>query len=145
MRDSQLVQLDDWVIRISRPENEDGLAPVFFMLHGYKGNEDVMWIFADRLPKNALIFAPRAIHPVHSGGYNWVEERTGSLSAADKFQPAVEALDELSLRLAADFEGDWSRRHLLGFSQGAALCYTWFFTSPEQEGVTEMSAAVPAD
>jgi len=129
MRDSWIVPFGDWTLRVSQPQ--EPASSVFFMLHGWKGNEDVMWIFADRLPKNALLIAPRAIYSVPDGGYSWVQEREETLSGGSKFEPAIQALDRLAEWSTGEFRADWSRRHLIGFSQGAALTYAWLFAHPK--------------
>jgi hypothetical protein len=56
---TNLIEHDGWTLRIRMPE-VPGPYPVVLLLHGWKGTEDVMWVFAGQLPENALIIATRA-------------------------------------------------------------------------------------
>ena len=54
----ETLQIGDWHLKVRRPLGE-GPFPVIGMLHGWTGDEDLMWVFARRLPPNALLIAPR--------------------------------------------------------------------------------------
>jgi phospholipase/carboxylesterase len=96
------------------------------MLHGWLGNEDVMWVFGRKIPESIAVFAPRATHGTSAGGYSWVKDRAeGRYSSLEDLSPAAEAIDNLLESLAGRFAGDFSRVHVMGFSQGAALAYSW--------------------
>ncbi len=135
----RVVEYQEWTLRIRRPEGE-GPHPVLFLLHGWMGNEDVMWIFTPRLPKNALLIAPRALVPAPEGGYGWNIHHGGGWASVQEFQPAVEALLDLIVdlkegqgaRLWDELEVDFSQTAMLGFSQGAALTYTFSLLHPER-------------
>jgi phospholipase/carboxylesterase len=118
---NQTLQLDQWVARMRQPEGS-GPFPVFLLLHGLTGDEDVMWVFASRLPANALLIAPRGLHSSASGGYSWLPDSGRKWPSVADFQPAVDAILEL---LNPNFfpAADFSNLHLVGFSQGAALSY----------------------
>jgi phospholipase/carboxylesterase len=119
----QTLQLDQWVARTRQPEGR-GPFPVYLLLHGLSGDEDVMWVFASRLPSQALLIAPRGLHSSTLGGYSWLSESGRKWPLIVDFQPAVEAILEL---LNPNFfpAADFSNLHLVGFSQGAALSYTF--------------------
>ncbi len=127
---TKLIEHAGWTLRIRQPALP-GPYPVALLLHGWKGNEDVMWIFAGRLPANSLIIAPRAPYPA-SSGYSWVEERTDSFSSYDMFLNSIRQLRDLTKSLDQLYYGDFSKVHLMGFSQGAAACFAWVATHPEQ-------------
>ena len=67
---AEMRQLDGWVLRQRTPEGP-GPHPLMLLLHGWTGDENAMWIFANRLPKNVLLVAPRGIYPTALGGYSW--------------------------------------------------------------------------
>jgi phospholipase/carboxylesterase len=124
------ISIENWVLRYYRP---DGLGPfpVFLMLHGWTGNENSMWVFSSRLPKNALVLAPRGLYQTKSSGYSWHPELSKPWPWVSDFQPAVEKL--FSLISNANFpDGDFSNLHIIGFSQGAALAYTMAMFQPER-------------
>ncbi len=49
----QKLQIEHWTVRVRKPEGE-GPHPVMLLLHGWMGDENAMWVFASRLPKNLL-------------------------------------------------------------------------------------------
>lgn len=129
MPESEILEFEGWTLRARIPTGNAGY-PVLVMLHGWLGNEDVTWIFSSKIPDHFAVIAPRAPHPAPGGGYSWVMERGAGFSIFDDFAPSCEALDGLRASLARRFEGDFSRVHALGFSQGAALAASWAARSP---------------
>jgi phospholipase/carboxylesterase len=142
-------KLGDLVLKIQVPEGE-GPHPLLFLLHGWTGDEDVMWIFASRLPSKYCMVAPRGLYNSPLGGYAWHEHRSERWPTVDEFRPAVQTLVDLlkadnGLRGAfADGLGesgasedalarvDVSTASLVGFSQGAALAYSFALLHPER-------------
>lgn len=124
------ISIDGWVIRIRKPSGS-GPFPVLLMLHGWTGDENSMWVFASRLPANALLVAPRGLYPATQTGYGWQAEHSKPWPWVDDFMPAVEEIFE---KISGVYfpDGDFSQLHLLGFSQGAALAYTMTILHPEK-------------
>lgn len=140
---TEIFEHDDWTLRVRKPEGP-GPHPAAFLLHGWKGTEDVMWVFAGKLPKNVLIVAPRAIFNAPNG-YSWVRERNEGFSTLPMFAEAVQRLQSLPGSLAAVFDADFSKVHLMGFSQGAAACYAWTAARPDQvKSLAGLAGFVPA-
>jgi phospholipase/carboxylesterase len=101
------------------------------MLHGWTGDENSMWVFASRLPKGALLIAPRGLYSTMGPGYSWHPEISKPWPWLNDFMPAVEAIfDTISSKNIPD--GDFSELHIFGFSQGAALAYSMAITHPER-------------
>jgi phospholipase/carboxylesterase len=119
MSEAQTFQRDGWTMRIRAPEGP-GLHPVVVMLHGWTGDENSMWIFAERLPKNALLIAPRGLYPAPMGGYSWHSLREKGWPLLMDFEPSVSALLDL-LRPGNFPTANLERLDWVGFSQGAAL------------------------
>jgi phospholipase/carboxylesterase len=142
-------RLRDLVMKIRIPEGE-GPHPVLLLLHGWTGDENVMWIFASRLPDNYLMISPRGLYKSPLGGYAWHEHRSNDWPAVDEFRPAVDTLVDLMQAdnsLQGAFAGtledteaskvalaraDFSTVSLVGFSQGAALAYSFALLYPER-------------
>lgn len=123
-------QINGWTVRIREPEGA-GPHPVMVLIHGWTGDETSMWIFANRLPKDQLLIAPRGLYGAPLGGYSWNTSHEGSWTPVEMFQPAVEALvDLLTPRNFA--EGKFDSFRLAGFSQGAALAYTLAIYHPRR-------------
>ncbi len=129
--ESQQIQINKIEMKVHKPAGE-GPFPVLLMLHGWTGDENSMWIFAPRLPKNALLIAPRGIFPSPStGGYSWYAERTKPWPRIEDFSQAVDMLfTNISPENFPD--GDFSKLQLIGFSQGAALAYSMTLKYPER-------------
>jgi phospholipase/carboxylesterase len=132
----------DWILRERIPPG-DGLHPAIVMLHGWTGDENAMWIFAPRLPTNVNLIAPRAIYKSPLGGYSWTSQFDSQLSSLDELSSAVVALHEL-IQQDNFPHVDLSIVHFLGFSQGAALAFTFALTYPERTGyVAGLSGFLP--
>jgi len=128
---NETVSLEGWVMRIQKPQGM-GPFPVILMLHGWTGDENSMWVFALRLPRNALLVAPRGLYPAQGmPGYSWHPPISMPWPWLKDFQPAVDKLLEMFTSLNFP-EGDLSRLHLLGFSQGTALAYCLAILHPER-------------
>jgi phospholipase/carboxylesterase len=101
------------------------------MIHGWKGNEDVMWIFERTLPQNWLVVAPRAILPDPDGGYTWYPHPApGYWPTREEFEPALGALDRFLTTLPELYDADLDETYLMGFSQGAAAALALAATRP---------------
>jgi phospholipase/carboxylesterase len=122
-----------------------GPHPIMLMLHGWTGDENAMWIFAPRLPKNALVLAPRGFYETPWGGYSWHEQRSSEWPITDDFKPAIESLLEILTPDNFPF-ADFSKLNLIGFSQGAALAYTFGLHYPSKvESAAGLSGFLPDD
>ncbi len=143
MDDLFLQYIDDWVIATRQPEGP-GPHPIFLLLHGWTGDENSMWIFSSRLPDQGLLIAPRGIFTAPSGGYGWHPHQPGVSPLIDDYRPAIARLRDL---LSTKYfpSADFSRLNLVGFSQGAALAFTFLLTQPGQiQSVAGLSGYLPA-
>jgi phospholipase/carboxylesterase len=116
-----IITPDHWVMRIRQPDGQ-GPFPVLLLIHGWTGDENSMWVFAPRLPKNALLIAPRGLYTTQGGGYSWYPKLSKPLPWFDDLLPASHRLFDL-LSPQNFPAADFSSLHLVGFSQGAALAY----------------------
>ncbi|MGB1251641.1 MAG: alpha/beta hydrolase [Candidatus Promineifilaceae bacterium] len=119
-----VVRKSGLVHRVWEPDQKTE-RPTIVMLHGRSGTEDVAWVFARSLPKEWLLIAPRAIHTDHRGGYSWDVRPEGQWPPEGAFDDATEALDQFINSLPDLYNADLSRLYLLGFSQGAAVSYSY--------------------
>jgi phospholipase/carboxylesterase len=142
MAETELLTLGKFMLRQRLPPGP-GPYPLFFLLHGWTGDEDSMWIFTQRLPKDALMVAPRGQYPTPLGGYAWHPIETKTWSHVDEFRPAVQAL--LDLLTPQNFpSASLEQVRMVGFSQGAALAYTFALLHPERvHSIAGLSGFVP--
>lgn len=130
--ETKIRQIGDLVARVRYPEGP-GETRLLLLFHGWTGDENSMWIFSSRIPKNYLLIAPRGITRTPLGGFGWQEAKSNAWPNATNFKPAVEKI--LSLLENVDFPGiDPSKFDLMGFSQGAALAFAMAFSFPERIG-----------
>ena len=128
----KILEFENWTIRYRRPEG-DGPYPVIWLLHGWTGDEDSMWIFASRLPKEYLLLAPRGLFTTPMGGYSWHRLNDNKTwPSVDDFRPAVNELRSLMDNWPASAPtADFSRFRMAGFSQGGALAYAFAMLYPK--------------
>ncbi len=111
----------------------DGPHPVVVLLHGWTGDETTMWIFGSRLPDDALLIAPRAPYLAKQGGFSWRNYEPGQpRPTIDDFCPAVDALIDLIAAWPKSLPGNFDDLRMVGFSQGAALVYSFVIQYPER-------------
>jgi phospholipase/carboxylesterase len=122
MSDPRLADGDGGLVYRWRAGTDPADPPVV-LLHGWTGDENVMWVVAEALPSNGLMIAPRGPFPSPNGGYGWEESHTAEGTTFDDLQPGVTALKALLERLANERGFKRSRVILVGFSQGAALAF----------------------
>jgi phospholipase/carboxylesterase len=144
-----LVEHGDLAMKVRIPQG-GGPHPVLLLLHGWTGDENVMWIFASRLPDNYLMIAPRGLYSSPLGGFGWHEHRRQEWPSIEEFDPAIEVLAELIeqgngarpalSQVLEEVPGgqdaiekmDLSKISLVGFSQGAALGYAFALRYPQR-------------
>lgn len=127
---TSIIKVGDWTVRMRTPETP-GPHPVLLMLHGWTGDENVMWIFADRFPSEYLLLSPRGLFDTPLGGYAWHTAKSRGWPALDDFFPAINALN--GLLIPENFPtGIFSTISLAGFSQGSALAYAYALLNPQR-------------
>jgi phospholipase/carboxylesterase len=134
-----LLELGQLTLRYHLPEG-DAPHPVLLLIHGWTGDENVMWIFTSRLSPRYLILAPRGLYQAADGGFGWEPRLHNGWPQVEDFRPGVDALlnvlDELKTgeySRSLDLTGlDFSKLNIMGFSQGAALAYTLALLHPER-------------
>jgi len=110
-------------------------SPTAVLLHGYGGDEKVMWIFSSVLPPRWTVFAFRGIAAADDGGYRWHIGRRWPPPEAETFSLAVEALRPA---VPAGREVLW-----IGFSQGAALALCCAAAGLPSAGVACLAGFLP--
>jgi phospholipase/carboxylesterase len=144
LNSTKLVKFGDWTLRV-RPSGSTP-ARLLLMVHGWTGDENSMWVFANALRADQWVVAPRAPYPTEPGGYSWrklVGLREGP-PPMEALKPAVPMLMELVDQYAAAEGIDAGQFDLIGFSQGAALGVLTAMLHPERIGkLCVLSGFVP--
>ncbi len=149
LADLQDLTINDWTLKVRQPAG-DGPHPIILLIHGWTGDERSMWVFAPRLPKNALLIAPRAPYPSKHpeiAGYSWVQERVDGFSRLEMFAPAVTAFATLLAELPAHFpRADFSSFGMAGFSQGSAFSVAYAVQNPDRvQRLAMLAGFLPED
>lgn len=143
---SAILEKTGLIHRVRHPESP-GPHPTVVLLHGYAGNEDVMWIFARTIPADWLLVAPRAIEEDSQGGnYSWYPSHTRRWPSLDDFDDAVAAVTRFIVALPEVYQADPDRIYLMGFSQGAATAYVTALQRPRLvRAIAGLVGFVPED
>ncbi len=121
--------LHGWRFRMNPPETTTSHQAIL-LLHGLTGDENSMLVFAPHVPTSYFSFSLRAPHTAPNGGYSWVLGGVEEQAPLDRLQPAVDALDDFLEVASPHYPVAFERVHLMGFSQGAALAFTYASLRP---------------
>ncbi len=127
------VPLEGSVARVREPSQREA-APVFLLLHGWTGDETVMEPFTRHLPVGLWVaFRAPFPAPAPRGGFSWLPEIPQGGSWVAHFQPALDRLRGWLAELRERYPwADWSRKHWVGFSQGAGTILVWGLHYPRE-------------
>ncbi|HVN55350.1 MAG TPA: dienelactone hydrolase family protein [Anaerolineaceae bacterium] len=115
-----------------QPPQEPGRSELLVLLHGWTGNENVMWVFTRHFPKKYWILAPRALYPAEQGGFRWTQSSSGMQITLNDLHEGVEAILAMIAARQPSSPVDRTTFSLMGFSQGAALAYTLALLHPDR-------------
>ncbi|HEX9925481.1 MAG TPA: dienelactone hydrolase family protein [Anaerolineae bacterium] len=114
--------------------------PAVVMVHGWGGDESVMWIFKQVVPKGVAIITPRAPIALDEGGTIWFQRDGQGL------QKAMTRLEHFLAGLPDVYPIEPERLLLIGFSQGAAVINSLVMTRPlTVSGVASLSGQLPKE
>jgi phospholipase/carboxylesterase len=125
------IQFNGWKLR-ERPPQATTSPRVLLLLHGWTGDEKVMWIFVRRFPVDYWMLAPRAPYQAGTDGYSWHARQAGLRATLDDFRPAMTQLLDLVDSFSRLHHIDASRFSLMGFSQGAAMALCFGLSYPQR-------------
>jgi phospholipase/carboxylesterase len=123
-----------WVVRIMPSQSPAESAQPLVLIHGLTGDERSMWVFTHKLPRSYYIFAPRAPMIAEEGGYSWVDVHAGNRSRFEEYAAMADLLINRVISWVNSFKVRSHHINLIGFSQGAALCYVISVLHPDRVG-----------
>lgn len=138
-----LIEENGWTVRVRQPDNPTN-PRTLLMLHGWTGDETVMWIFAGKISRNTWLFAPRG--PIQAEtGYAWLPH-TGGWHALDEFAAPAGLLMEAFQEWASEAGAPIETFDVMGFSQGAAMAYAMAALYPDRvQRVVALAGFLPRD
>jgi phospholipase/carboxylesterase len=141
---TNLIEFGDTIARIRIPRSKES-RQVILLLHGLTGDEDSMWIFESRLPKEAILIAPRGIYPTPWGGYGWANHDDRNWVLIEDFSPAFNVIQQ-ALKSTIFQDKNIGNISFVGFSQGAALGFSFSILNPTIfQSAAGLSGFIPND
>ena len=129
-------------------------APTIVILHGYGANEDDLMPVASYFPPSLKIISLQAPIELEMGGYSWyhLEQSIQGLKSDIPSRLESETIVKNALPdILRKENADLNNIFLMGFSQGAAMCYSLLANNDFASqgitirGVIAMSGYVPRD
>jgi len=92
--DTELIEFNGWTLR-ARPGKDS--KRFMLLIHGFTGDENSMWVFAQGLSPDCWIIAPRAPHAAEPGGFTWrpIHSPDFGKPSLDQLRAPAEALIQL--------------------------------------------------
>jgi phospholipase/carboxylesterase len=110
------------ILKIRRPISGT-IRQIWFLIHGWTGDENSMDPFWRYIPDSDMIIAPRAPFSATPTGYGWADISTGVYPKYNEFLPAVTSLYKVITNYLKENRLNDISINLFGFSQGAAVSY----------------------
>ena len=133
-----------WMLRVRKPMHNNN-PRVLLLLHGWTGDETVMWIFTRSVPDNFWILAPRGPVQAPEKGYGWLPNHT-RLPKLQDFEQIAHSLHQAINHWSADLHLPAQPVDVMGFSQGAAMAYALTAFYPQQvDRVIALAGFLPQD
>lgn len=114
-----------FIERVPREQSE--LKPLMVMLHGRANYAKTIFTIEGLLDPRFTVLAIQAPFVSEKGGFEWFKPneagRSDEISEASRFQESEERLTEQIERMRNERGLRDSPLYLLGFSQGAAMCF----------------------
>ncbi|MGR3889697.1 alpha/beta hydrolase [Pseudomonas sp. 1152_12] len=120
--------------------------PLVIFLHGFGSNEQDLFGIKDALPSSWTYLSARAPMPVDPHGYRWFTKTPGDGDydgeTAD-LQRSAKLIEDFVGKATAKYHTQSDRVFLVGFSQGAIMCYEVGLRKPELvRGIAALSGSV---
>ena len=137
------------VYKVAEPTIKTGRPPLLVILHGYGANEDDFFNLHQSLDQRLLVFCLRGPYPVNQG-YSWYGlQRTPDKELIHNYKEATESRAKILSFISQAckvYKADSTQVFIMGFSQGAILCYDIARFSPTKiKGVVALSGRMMDD
>lgn len=134
--------------RLSPTVSTNSNRPLVILLHGYGSNEEDLLGLSRFFPSDYLILSVRAPYKADVGGYQWFEREIVNGKYNGKPEHIANSKD-LILKFVDEavkkYHGDANRVYLVGFSQGAMMCYESGTSAPGKiKGIGVLSGKMSA-
>lgn len=137
----------DLVYKVNEAKKSDSKSPVIILLHGYGSNEEDLFDISKSFDERFITFSLRAPFPAPSQGYSWfkLDFLPEKKFKYDYKQAAISRSKILSFisNACKSYEADSTRVFIMGYSQGAIMCYDIALNNPGKiKGVVALSGLI---
>lgn len=131
---------------VQLPTQKQSHTPVIIFLHGYGSDERDLFELRKSFPASYMSFSVRAPYPLSGGGNQWYEmtttngQRDGNQEQLKNSKSLIiKFIDEVTTK----YNVDKKDIYLVGFSQGAIMCYQVGLTTPGSiRGIAPLSGRI---
>ena len=131
---------------VRTPLNAQQKPPLIILLHGVGGNEKNLFQYAGVLPPSFLVVAARAPYVLGADSFAWfhVSFATGKpVINPEEAEKSRIILRQFINQLIEKYDADSQNVYLVGFSQGAIMCYSAALTHPGRiKGIAALSGRI---
>jgi phospholipase/carboxylesterase len=139
------LEIDGWPFRVQKPGSKPVSEAVLLLLHGHLGDENVMWILTNPLPKSYWMLAPRAPVPTGKDAYSW-HEIGQTWPGLDHYQKLARELIGRVDQWKNQADISFDDLYLMGFSQGAVMAYALAILYPQRvKKVAALASFLPRE
>ena len=132
---------------VHQPILEEDAPPLLLLLHGVGSNEHDLIALAPFLDKRFLIISARAPNTLEPGSYAWFDvdfTPQGPIIDPAQAEASRKALIAFLDEAVTAYGADPKQVYLMGFSQGASVCYALLSKEPElMMGVAGLAGFLP--
>ena len=124
-------------------------GPLVILLHGYGSNEEDLLGLSQFFPSDYLVLSARAPYKADVGGYQWFEREIINGKYSGKPEHIAHSKN-LILKFVDEaikkYRVDQNKVYLVGFSQGAMMCYEAGTSAPAKiKGIGVLSGKMSCD
>ena len=119
---------------LKTPKTKTENQPVFILMHGIGGNEEMLSFLASRLPDDFLVFLLRAPYLLEADRYSWFQvDLSGGIPTInfDEFEESRKEVVLFIEYIGTRYQFDKQQTYLGGFSQGGEIAYSVGLTRPD--------------
>lgn len=120
-----------WIVRI-QPPSDPNSRKVMLMLHGWTGDENVMSVFGQKLPKVYWLISPRGPVKADPSGFGWLPVNLPKFAKYSDYAAATEDLDRQVEHWLDYLHIPTRSISLMGFSQGGAMALNYLLRYPDR-------------
>ncbi|MCE3260577.1 MAG: phospholipase/Carboxylesterase [Bacteroidetes bacterium] len=139
----------DLVYKVNLPSKQLDKPPVLILLHGYGSNESDLFDISKSVDERFLTFSLRAPYAARGQGHSWYALEYPDGKRTHDYQQAKISRNKILAFISEacrTYKADSTQVFIMGFSQGAIMCYDIALSKPEKiKGALPLSGLLMDD